>query len=52
VLRKLARYRIEQAVIPPSALSLLQPAADIAGYPRESFIVDLLDEHLKEVRGA
>ena len=45
-----ARVPVKQAVISPSALSLLYPAEEIAGYPRERFIDDLLNEHEKEVR--
>jgi 5-methyltetrahydropteroyltriglutamate--homocysteine methyltransferase len=44
------RLPLKQAVISPSALSLLYPAAGIAGYPREQFIDDLLREHVTEVR--
>ncbi len=42
---------VKQAVISPSALSLMYPADEIPGYPREQFIEDLLDEHEAEVRG-
>jgi 5-methyltetrahydropteroyltriglutamate--homocysteine methyltransferase len=48
-----ARYAhvpVKQAVISPSALSLLYPAEGIAGYSRDEFIDDLLNEHEKEVR--
>jgi 5-methyltetrahydropteroyltriglutamate--homocysteine methyltransferase len=45
-----ARVAVKQAVISPSALSLLYPAEPIAGYPREQFIEDLLAEHVGEVR--
>ena len=41
---------IKQAVISPSALSLLYPEKDIPGYPRAMFINDLLREHESEVR--
>ncbi len=41
---------VKQAVISASALSLLYPATSIAGYSREQFIADLLDEHEREVR--
>jgi 5-methyltetrahydropteroyltriglutamate--homocysteine methyltransferase len=41
---------LKQAVISPSALSLLYPADGIAGYPREQFIDELLHEHEAEVR--
>ena len=41
---------VKQAVISPSALSLMYPAGPIDGYPREQFIEDLVNEHVKEVR--
>ena len=47
---QLARVPVKQAVISPSALSLLYPARPLAGYPRERFIEDLLREHETEVR--
>ena len=45
-----ARVPVKQAVISPSALSLLYPAEGIADYSREEFIHDLLQEHETEVR--
>jgi 5-methyltetrahydropteroyltriglutamate--homocysteine methyltransferase len=48
-----ARYAntpLKQAVISPSALSLMYPAEALPGYPREQFIEDLLREHVAEVR--
>ena len=45
-----ATVPVKQAVISPSALSLLYPDTEIADYPRARFIEDLLDEHEKEVR--
>lgn len=44
------RVPVKQAVISPSALSLMYPAEGIAGYSREQFIDDLLNEHETEVR--
>jgi len=44
------RLPIKQAVISPSALSLLYPGAGLAGYTRERFIDDLLQEHVSEIR--
>ena len=41
---------IKQAVISPSALSLMYPASEIPGYSREQFLADLLDEHEREIR--
>ena len=45
-----AHVPVKQAVISPSALSLMYPADEIPGYPREQFIDDLLREHETEVR--
>jgi 5-methyltetrahydropteroyltriglutamate--homocysteine methyltransferase len=50
VAKRYASLPVKQAVISPSALSLLYPLEDLAGYPREQFIEDLLDEHVGEVR--
>ena len=50
VAQRYASRPVKQAVISPSALSLLYPAEGIAGYPREQFIDDLLREHETEVR--
>jgi 5-methyltetrahydropteroyltriglutamate--homocysteine methyltransferase len=41
---------LKQAVISPSALSLMYPADGIPDYSREQFIADLLNEHETEVR--
>ena len=45
-----ATVAFKQAVISPSALSLMYPAAGIPGYSRGQFIDDLLREHETEVR--
>ena len=45
-----AHRPVKQAVISPSALSLMYPAEAIPGYSREQFLVDLLREHETEVR--
>jgi len=45
-----AHVPVKQAVISPSALSLMYPAAGVAGYPREEFLEDLLREHEIEIR--
>ncbi|MER7049350.1 cobalamin-independent methionine synthase II family protein [Streptomyces jumonjinensis] len=42
---------IKQAVIAPSALSLLYPAEPIDGYPRETFLSDLAHEAEADIRG-
>lgn len=44
------RLPVKQAVISPSALSLMYPADEIPDYPRSQFIDDLLREHEHEVR--
>jgi 5-methyltetrahydropteroyltriglutamate--homocysteine methyltransferase len=41
---------VKQAVIAPSALSLMYPEEAIPGYPREAFIEDLIAEHVIEIR--
>lgn len=51
-LRKLTKLPVKQAVISASALSLLYPAEGIAGYAREEFIADLLNEAETDMRGA
>src|ERR1700704_2688279 len=45
-----AHVPVKQAVISPSALSLLYPAERIPDYSREQFIDDLLREHETEIR--
>ncbi len=45
-----AHVPVKQAVISPSALSLMYPEEGIPDYPREQFIDDLLHEHETEVR--
>jgi 5-methyltetrahydropteroyltriglutamate--homocysteine methyltransferase len=45
-----AHVPVKQAVISPSALSLMYPAEKIRDYSREQFIDDLLREHETEVR--
>ncbi len=47
---RLARVPVKQAVISPSALSLMYPPEGIPGYTRQQFIDDLLREHESEVR--
>jgi 5-methyltetrahydropteroyltriglutamate--homocysteine methyltransferase len=50
VAQRYAHVPVKQAVISPSALSLMYPAEGIPGYSREQFIDDLLKEHETEVR--
>ena len=44
------RIPVKQAVISPSALSLMYPSEGVPNYSRDDFIDDLLAEHEKEVR--
>lgn len=48
---KHARVPLKQAVIAPSALSLLYPEGGVAGYSRAQFIKDLLTEAERDIRG-
>src|SRR5215208_2401022 len=50
VARRYTKTPLKQAVISPSALSLMYPVEDIAGYSRQQFIDDLLKEHETEIR--
>jgi 5-methyltetrahydropteroyltriglutamate--homocysteine methyltransferase len=50
VARRYANKPLKQAVISPSALSLMYPAQGLPDYSREEFIDDLLREHETEVR--
>ncbi len=50
--RAYTKLPLKQAVISASALSLLYPGEGIAGYPREAFIADLIDEAETDIRGA
>ena len=50
VARTYAHRPLKQAVISPSALSLMYPAHEIPGYSRDEFIADLLREHETEIR--
>ena len=50
VAMRYAHVPVKQAVISPSALSLMYPAETIRDYAREQFIDDLLSEHETEIR--
>ena len=50
VASRYAHRPVKQAVISPSALSLMYPDAGIPGYSRDQFIEDLLSEHETEIR--
>ena len=48
--QRYAHVPVKQAVISPSALSLMYPAEPVRGYGRDEFIEDLLREHETEIR--
>jgi 5-methyltetrahydropteroyltriglutamate--homocysteine methyltransferase len=48
--QRFAHAPVKQAVISPSALSLMYPPEGLGDYSREQFIDDLIAEHVKEVR--
>ncbi len=50
--RRYAKKPVKQAVISPSALSLLYPAGGIVGYTRDRFLDDLTAESVKDIRSA
>ncbi len=50
IAQRYAHLPVKQAVISPSALSLMYPAEGIDGYSRDQFISDLLDQHENEIR--
>ena len=50
VARRYATAPVKQAIISPSALSLMYPSEGIRGYSRDEFIEDLLAEHVTEIR--
>ena len=50
IAQRYTRLPLKQAVISPSALSLLYPEDELPGYTRQQFLRDLLDEHVGEVR--
>jgi 5-methyltetrahydropteroyltriglutamate--homocysteine methyltransferase len=50
--QRVASVPVKQAVIAPSALSLLYPPSGVEGYSREEFLADLADEAEADIRGA
>jgi 5-methyltetrahydropteroyltriglutamate--homocysteine methyltransferase len=50
VAMRYAHVPVKQAVISPSALSLMYPADSLRDYSRDQFIDDLLGEHETEIR--
>jgi methionine synthase II (cobalamin-independent) len=49
--KKFTRVPVKQAVISPSALSLLYPFEGIANYSQEEFLADLVNEAASDIRG-
>jgi 5-methyltetrahydropteroyltriglutamate--homocysteine methyltransferase len=47
---RFARVPLKQAVIAPSALSLMYPEVALPEYPRHAFVEDLVSEHVTELR--
>ncbi len=47
--KQLTSLPVKQAVISCSALSLLYPAAEIPGYPRDAFLTDLVNESARDI---
>jgi 5-methyltetrahydropteroyltriglutamate--homocysteine methyltransferase len=47
---KYAHVPVKQAVISASALGLLYPQTPLAGYPRDTFLRDLLNENEQDIR--
>ena len=47
---RLTSRPVKQAVIAPSALSLMYPEDELPGYSRDVFLSTVLDEHEREVR--
>jgi 5-methyltetrahydropteroyltriglutamate--homocysteine methyltransferase len=50
VAKRFAHRPLKQAIISPSAMSLMYPVEGLRDYPREQFIDDLLAEHETEIR--
>jgi 5-methyltetrahydropteroyltriglutamate--homocysteine methyltransferase len=50
--RRYTSLPLKQAVIAPSAMSLLYPESGIDGYSRDQFIEDLIAESAKDIRSA
>jgi 5-methyltetrahydropteroyltriglutamate--homocysteine methyltransferase len=48
--REIASMPVKQAVVAPSALSLLYPPTGIDGYSREAFLADLVNQAEAEIR--
>ena len=48
--KRLTTLPVKQAVISASALSLLYPGTEIRGYPRDTFLADLVNEAVADIR--
>ncbi|CAF3114148.1 unnamed protein product [Rotaria socialis] len=48
--KQITQLPIKQAVITPSALSMIYPKATIRGYSHEQFLNDLIDESERDIR--
>jgi 5-methyltetrahydropteroyltriglutamate--homocysteine methyltransferase len=48
--QRLTTLPVKQAVIAPSALSLMYPDEELAAYNRADFLASVLDEHVEEIR--
>ncbi|HET6501510.1 MAG TPA: cobalamin-independent methionine synthase II family protein [Amycolatopsis sp.] len=48
--KEYTRIPLKQAVIAPSALSLIYPETGVPGYPREEFLADLITESATDIR--
>ena len=48
--QRYTRVPVKQAIISPSALSLLYPQSGISGYSRQDYLDDLLNEQEGEIR--
>jgi 5-methyltetrahydropteroyltriglutamate--homocysteine methyltransferase len=48
--KRFTKLPLKQAIIAPSALSLIYPASGLDDYPREAFLADLADESEKDIR--
>ena len=48
--KRLTTLPVKQAVISASALSLLYPQSGIAGYPQDTFVSDLVNEAVADIR--
>lgn len=49
--KRLTKLPVKQAVVSASALSLLYPESGIPGYPRDTFVSDLVREAVADIRG-